>query len=202
MMIKLSSVCKKYSGRFIIKNACFTFPNDGIYCLEGENGSGKSTLLGIIAGAIKPDYGDIFLNGEGCCRKKLIAYAPDSPCIYEFITGKEFLDLICSIRKIEIEKQLNLIDGFNLHNYMHTHFRDMSLGTAKKFMLVSAMIANVKILIFDEPTNGLDNDSFLYFIENIKKFSLSGLVIMTCHDFEVKKYLNPHVININIFKGN
>ncbi|WP_339373433.1 ABC transporter ATP-binding protein [Xenorhabdus doucetiae] len=69
-------------------------------------------------------------------------------------------------------------------------------------MLISAIIANVKILIFDEPTNGLDNDSLLFFIKNIKKFSLSGLVIMTCHDFEVKKYLKPHVININIFKGN
>ncbi|WP_237386314.1 ATP-binding cassette domain-containing protein [Xenorhabdus sp. Sc-CR9] len=201
-MIKLSNICKEYSGRFIIKDACFTFPVNGIYCLEGENGSGKSTLLEIIAGAIKPDYGDVFLSGGNGCRKKLIAYAPDSPCIYEFITGKEFLDLICSIRKIKIEKQFDLIDGFNLHNYMHTHFRDMSLGTAKKFMLISAMIANVKVLIFDEPTKGLDNNSLLYFIENIKKFSLSGLVIMTCHDFEVKKSLKPYVININIFKGN
>ncbi|WP_167366766.1 ATP-binding cassette domain-containing protein [Xenorhabdus thuongxuanensis] len=201
-MIKLSNICKEYSERFIIKDACFTFPNNGIYCLEGENGSGKSTLLGIIAGAIKPDYGDVFLSEGYGCRQKFIAYAPDSPCIYEFITGKEFLDLICSIRKIEIEKQLDLIDGFNLHNYMHIHFRDMSLGTAKKFMLISAIIADVKILIFDEPTNGLDNDSLSYFLENIKKFSLSGLVIMTCHNFEVKKYLNPHIININIFKGN
>ncbi|CDG21951.1 putative Phosphate import ATP-binding protein pstB 1 [Xenorhabdus poinarii G6] len=200
-MIKLSNICKKYSGRFIIKDACFTFPNNGIYFLEGENGSGKSTLLGIIAGAIQPDYGDVFINGGCCWRKNFIAYAPDSPCIYEFITGKEFLDLICSIRKVEIEKQFDLVDGFNLHNYMYTHFRDMSLGTAKKFMLISAMIANVKILIFDEPTNGLDNDSLLYFIENIKNFSLSGLVIMTCHNFEVRKYLKPYVININIFKG-
>ncbi|MEK5794820.1 hypothetical protein VXE63_22475, partial [Acinetobacter nosocomialis] len=80
-----------------------------------------------------------------------------------FITGREFLAFIASLRQVPMIKALELVDLFTIQTFLDIRFDAMSFGTAKKFMLISAFMSNTSILIFDEPTHGLDSKSLQVF---------------------------------------
>ena len=161
-MIQLNNVSKKYTGKLIINQISCQIDH-GILHIIGENGSGKTTLLNMMAGALVPDHGQILYSKANLYDKKksdiktTIGYIPDIAPIYPFLSGKDFLQFICKIKKSELP--LDLIKTFNLEKHLNTHFSSMSYGTKKKFLFVSGMIGNPKYLILDEPMNGLDQHS-------------------------------------------
>ncbi|MBJ9739612.1 ABC transporter ATP-binding protein [Acinetobacter oleivorans] len=204
-MIELVNLSKQYGSRKIVNNCSFKFPDKGIYCLHGENGSGKSTVLGMIAGAILPDTGKILINGVGrssqdLSHKKIFSYVPDSCPIYPFITGEEFLNFIQSIRKSPSDIRDHLINIFNIKSYLASTFSEMSLGTAKKFMLIAALMVDSQVLVMDEPTNGLDVQSVKVLEDLILNLCQDRLILMACHDEKVRKKLNAKILDINLFR--
>lgn len=182
---KLVNITKKFDKKVILNAINHDFNQYGIYAFVGENGSGKSTLLSIIACDLKPDLGHVLMNNQICNDKTNyteIAYIPDKVLAYPFITGIEFLELISTIRKVQFERCIFLMNAFNLEKHKHTKFENMSLGTAKKFMLISALMTDCKILVMDEPTNGLDCHSVDIFNDILLKMSLDRIIFITSHD--------------------
>lgn len=185
--LKLENIHKQYLQRNIFHNLNFSLYDNGIYRLIGENGAGKSTLLSMIAGMTAIDSGKIFIHGQqgtahNADYQKLLAYVPDQSPIYDFMQGQEFLDLICSIRKLNVEAYKVLVEQFNLQKFLKITFAEMSLGTAKKFLLIGALMSDVKVLLLDEPNNGLDQASLNVLKNKLSELSSKCLILLTCHE--------------------
>ena len=185
--IRLEEVSKKFLQKPIFERLSFTWQGSGIYSLIGENGAGKSTLFSLIAGLLDCDSGKIWINEQQCLLnnneyKKLIAYVPDHNPIYSFMQGQEFLDLICSIRKLEPSGYQSYIEKFRLEDFLKTTFAEMSFGTAKKFLLISALMTEAPVLLLDEPNNGLDQTTLQVFRQILIQQSKTKLILMSCHD--------------------
>ncbi|KOY62070.1 ATP-binding cassette domain-containing protein [Photorhabdus heterorhabditis] len=192
-MIEIININKSFSNNKIISNASYKFPSNGLVRIDGINGSGKSTLLSILAGIIKPDSGKIIYK-----EKKL--YVPEKCPIYGFIKGYEYINLIESLQPCSPQTKNDLINGFKLREFMNVRFSDMSLGTAKKFMLVTALMYLDILLVLDEPTNGLDQDSIKYLISILMKIKDRNLIIFASHDLKFNNIIDPNTISITYFK--
>lgn len=154
----------------------------------GSNGAGKSTLLSILSGAEHPDSGSVLINSEDLllhpvAAKKQLAYVPDKATVYPFMTGEEYLKFIHLAKKESNTTQSKfLIKCFGLEQHLKQRFSNMSLGTQRKFMLSAAFIGNPKVIIMDEPSNGLDQSSRNILIELLLKGNESRLTIFSTHD--------------------
>lgn len=193
--IRLERVSKTFLQKPIFEDLNFTWQGSGIYSLIGENGAGKSTLLGMIAGLLDCDSGKIFINGQQCLLnnneyKKLMAFVPDHCPIYSFMQGQEFLDLICSIRKLNPSVYQSYIEKFRLEDFLKTTFAEMSFGTAKKFLLISALMTEAPVLLLDEPNNGLDQAALQVFRQILIQQSKTKLILMSCHDQNFRESVN------------
>lgn len=193
--VRLEAVSKTFIQKPIFEGLNFTWQGSGIYSLIGENGAGKSTLLGMIAGLLDCDSGKIFINGQQCLLnnneyKKLMAFVPDHCPIYSFMQGQEFLDLICSIRKLEPSVYQSYIEKFRLEDFLKTTFAEMSFGTAKKFLLISALMTEAPVLLLDEPNNGLDQAALQVFRQILIQQSKTKLILMSCHDQNFRESVN------------
>ncbi|WP_010116785.1 ABC transporter ATP-binding protein [Acinetobacter sp. P8-3-8] len=193
--IRLERVSKKFLQKPIFEDLNFTWQGFGIYSLIGENGAGKSTILSMIAGLLDCDSGKIFINGQQCLLnnneyKKLMAFVPDHCPIYSFMQGQEFLDLICSIRKLDPSVYQSYIEKFRLEDFLKTTFAEMSFGTAKKFLLISALMTEAPVLLLDEPNNGLDQATLQSFRQILIQQSKTKLILMSCHDQNFRESVN------------
>lgn len=192
--LELIKISKTFKNKKIFQNLSFKF-HSGNFVIKGQNGIGKSTLLSIIVGAISHDSGNIIVNDidaekDPIFAKRCISYIPDKTMIYPFITGKEFINFICYIKKSSIDFNIErLIDKFNINSYMDISFNKMSLGTQKKFMIIGGLIGNADILVMDEPTNGLDKKSYQDFVEYLLKCK-NKILIFSTHDSELIRILN------------
>ena len=185
--IRLENVSKQFLQKPIFEDLNFTWQGFGIYSLIGENGAGKSTLLSLIAGLLDCDSGKIFINQQQCLLnnreyKKLMAYVPDHSPIYSFMQGQEFLNLMCSIRQLDPSVYQSYIEKFKLEGFLNTTFAEMSFGTAKKFLLISALMTEAPVLLLDEPNNGLDQTALQAFRQILIQHSQTKLILMSCHD--------------------
>ena len=193
--IRLENVSKQFLQKPIFEDLNFTWQGIGIYSLIGENGAGKSTLLSLIAGLLDCDSGKIFINQQQCLLnnqeyKKLMAYVPDHSPIYSFMQGQEFLDLMCSIRQLDPSVYQSYIEKFKLEGFLKTTFAEMSFGTAKKFLLISALMTEAPVLLLDEPNNGLDQAALQVFRQILIQQSKTKLILMSCHDQNFRESVN------------
>lgn len=163
-----------------------------ILSILGGNGAGKSTLLKVVAGAYKPQYGEIYINGgklyniDEIERFRHIGYLDQNPTLY-FLHDSVEEEIYNRAEKINAdEKDVKyLIDLFELNNILHRHPYDISGGEKQKVALTTVLLAKPKILLLDEPTKGIDPISKKKIGElllNLKEMGIT-LVIAT-HDIE------------------
>ena len=136
-----------------------------IYGFIGHNGAGKTTTLKACCGILNFDKGEIFIDGlsikadpYGC--KKRIAYIPDNPDLYEFLTGIQYLNFIADIFGISAHERKEKINEyselFDLKANLAQHISSYSHGMKQKLAVISALIHSPKLIIMDEPFVGLD----------------------------------------------
>ena len=199
----------------ILKNTVFGFSNrtilndinetldQGSYCLEGENGSGKSTTLKTLAGILKPIAGAIIVNNfdltthafEAKCH---LSYMPDEPCVYPFMTGSDLIHMVAYFKQTKTnEFTHSLIKDLGIEPYMGTRFDAMSLGTQRKFTFVCALLNKPKLLLLDEPMNGLDALSIDVICAALKNIAHDSLILFSSHQPTLKYFLNAHVLKIS-----
>lgn len=185
--VSLRHVTRGFGGRPVIRDITLDF-TAGVFAITGPNGCGKSTLLAVMAGVLPADTGEVFFNDVSLTRhakkaKSLLAYLPDTPCIYPFLTGAEFLNLVFGIRRIPTpESCVEMLSAFGLQAYLDTRFADMSLGTQRKFMLTSVLAPACPVLLLDEPCNALDSAARTFLIQALKPRSPTRCTILADHD--------------------
>ena len=202
--IELQNLTKKYNEQIIFQHLNYCWEGHGIFVLSGANGVGKSTLLQIIVGMDVQYSGQVLINGNLFDLNQIaefISFVPDVMVAYPFITGRDFLAFIASVRGVEMAKADALIHAFNISQFLNIRFDAMSFGTAKKFMLISAFMSDTPILVFDEPTHGLDVHSLQVLQTLLAEVAQQKLILMTCHDVHLQQQLQAKHIDIHDLVG-
>lgn len=198
--IELRDVSKRYAEKVIFQQLNYRWQGNGIFVLSGANGAGKSTLLQMIVGMDTVYQGQVLINDQALDQTQIahhISFVPDVMVAYPFITGRDFLAFMASLRGISMQKVEILVEAFQVQHFLHTRFDAMSFGTAKKMMLISAFMSNTPILVFDEPTHGLDVKSLHVLKALLLDAAQHKLILMTCHDVHLQQILNAQHVELH-----
>ncbi|MDY3801564.1 MAG: ABC transporter ATP-binding protein [Bacilli bacterium] len=186
MEIKLISYNKKIKEDYVLKDINYTFKQGNIYGLIGKNGSGKTMLLKAMSGFLRPSTGKVIVNDQELYLKE--EFPKDmgvmiGNCEYiKDMTGKDNLKYLASLlKKIDDDRINEVIDIVNLTDEKDKLVKKYSLGMKQKLGIAQAIMEYPKILLLDEPFNGIDNES----VSKIKKYLYSikkdTIIIIATH---------------------
>jgi len=181
-MINIEALHKSYGSNLILKDVNLHFEKGKIYGIVGKNGAGKTTLFKCIAG-LESNKGKINYNG---ILKNDCGFLPTNPYFLSKITGKEYLQLLCNARSIKLPDVAtqNLFD-LPLNQYAETY----STGMKKKLALMGILLQKNKVLILDEPFNGVDLQSNILIQKIIERLKKENHIILIASHILVA--LNP-----------
>ena len=200
--IKVRDLNKKIKGKQVLKNINFDIYEGEIVGLVGPNGAGKSTLLKLMTGLYSIDSGDIYYfdynmkyDFEKCMA--IIGTLIESPDLYKNLTGKENLELFKSMFKGVDENTIKeIVNIVEMEKYLGKKFKTYSLGMKERLGIANALINKPRILILDEPTNGLDPigiKKIMDILSNMKDTT----IIISSHLLSEIEYLCDKIIFIN-----
>nr|BAP16066.1 immunity protein [Leuconostoc mesenteroides] len=191
--IQVDNLTLKYGENVIVDNASFTAISGDIIGIIGENGAGKTTLFKALVGLKNIYSGEVSsfgtsLKTDESKYKQNIGFVPDSPYILEMLTGYEFLNFISSMWSIKTnwEEIDSLSRKLAIHDHLDEYLINYSFGMKKKMSILTAMIHHPKIIILDEPLNGLDFVSANNVLKFIEYFAQNGgTVIYSTHQLGI-----------------
>ncbi len=193
--VELNGVTKRYDALVAVDNLTLSVGHGEIFGLLGPNGSGKSTTLKMLIGLVQPDAGAITVLGnptgqDPVALKRSVGYVPEAPRLYEFLTGIEYLDFIGDVygmipedKKARITEYLKALqlegrEGDMINSY--------SEGMKQKIALIAAFLHRPKLLIMDEPLNGLDPRSARIVKDFLQELKHQGVTaILSTHVLEI-----------------
>ena len=200
---ELRGIAKRYADIVAVDYIDLDIKYGEILGLLGPNGSGKSTTLKIILGLVKPDSGSMKVLGinaeeDPVAIKRLVGYVPESPRLYEFLTGLEYLDFTGDIyginasdKKTRIEEYLEALDLEGREGDMISSY---SQGMKQKIALISAFLHKPKLLILDEPTVGLDPTQIVEIRHLIRRLAQHSTILFSTHILSEVEALCDRVI--------
>ena len=173
-VLEVKSLKKTLGKREIIKDISFSIKDGEIFGFLGPNGAGKTTTIRMLVGLIAPNEGDISICGESLLKNKEkalknVGAVVENPELYKYLSGRENLMQIARIRKVSKEEVEELIKLVGLEDRINDKVGKYSLGMKQRLGLAASLMGNPKLLILDEPTNGLDPSGILDFREIVKK---------------------------------
>ena len=202
-MLKVSHLYKSYSGRNVINDLDFEAEKGGIYGFLGPNGAGKSTTMNMLSGYLRPDAGDIKIDGISLLKnpikaRKHLGYLPEQPPLYQDMTVNEYLEYTAELkglrgadRKNEVERVAALAD---LEPVLGRLIRHISKGYKQRAGLAGAICGDPELLILDEPTSGLDPKQIVEMRKLIKKLGEKRTIILSTHILSEVSAVCDHVL--------
>lgn len=198
-MLKIENYTKNYGEKAAVKNLSLHIKAGEIYGFIGHNGAGKTTTLKAVAGILQFEEGEILVDGVSVkadplsCKKK-IAYIPDNPDLYEFMTGIQYLNFVADIfgvsaqgRKERIRKYADL---FELTPELAQSIGSYSHGMKQKLAIIAAWIHAPRLIIMDEPFVGLDPRAAHLLKGMMREFcDEGGAIFFSTHVLEVAEKL-------------
>ncbi len=189
-MLKVENLVKSYGNQTVLKDLSFTLEEGEILGLLGPNGAGKSTTMNILTGYISASSGNVFIDGhdivdEGDKIKGKIGYLPELPPLYTDMTVEEYLHFVCELKKVpkkEIKETLDeVMESVNILNVRGRLIKNLSKGYKQRVGIAQAIIGNPEIIIFDEPTVGLDPKEIVEIRKLIRNIGKNRTVILSSH---------------------
>ena len=207
-MLNIEHLTKTYGGKAAVQDLSLHIRPGEICAFIGHNGAGKTTTLKSIAGILQFDAGDIRIGGtsireDPLACKRLMAYIPDNPDLYEFMTGIKYLNFIADIFGVSADdRQARIRDyaaRFELTDDLAQPIAAYSHGMKQKLAIISALIHDPKLIIMDEPFVGLDPTA-AYQVKGIMRehCERGGAIFFSTHVLEVAEKLCDKVA---IIKG-
>ncbi len=199
-MLSIRNLEKSYGGTKKAVEGVNLDINDGeIFGFIGHNGAGKTTTIKCVVGILPFEKGDIFIDGMNIkdhsleC-KRIVAYIPDNPDLYELLTGIQYLNFISDLYQIDAKERKERIDKysnmFGLGQNLGDLIQSYSHGMKQKLALISALIRKPKLLILDEPFVGLDPKAAHEVKEVMKEMCQEGTsIFFSTHVLEVAEKL-------------
>lgn len=164
-MLEIKNLTKKYGEKVAVDDLSLTVQNGQICAFIGHNGAGKTTTLKAIAGILNFEQGEIKIDGIDVKKnpmeaKRILAYLPVNPDLYEYLTGIEYLNFIANIFKMSENDRKQKIEQYakriGIFDALQSQISSYSHGMKQKLALVSALIHSPRLLLLDEPFVGLD----------------------------------------------
>ena len=179
-LLETKNLTKLYKDFKALDSVSINIEESKVYGLLGPNGAGKSTLLKLITQIIKPSSGDIIYKDQKISQNDLsqIGSIIESPAIYPNLTAYENLKVLTTLLSIEDDKIYETLKTVDLTNTGNKLSREFSLGMKQRLGIAMALINNPKLLILDEPTNGLDPVGIAELRELIKSFTNEGISVL------------------------
>ena len=207
-MLKIEHLTKIYGEKKAVDDLSLHINPGEIYGFIGHNGAGKTTTIKSCCGILKFDSGEIYINGISIkenpieCKSKL-AYIPDNPDLYDFMSGIQFLNFICDIFGIGADVRMERIhkysDLFGLTNDLAQPVSSYSHGMKQKLAIISALVHEPQLIIMDEPFVGLDPVAAHNLKQIMREFcDNGGAIFFSTHVLEVAEKLCDKVA---IIKG-
>jgi ABC-2 type transport system ATP-binding protein len=163
--LEVEGISKTYGTTRVLSDVRFSVPAGQILGLLGPNGAGKSTTMKAVLGLVRPDSGTIRVFGREVRSdpvgvKREIGYVPESPSVYEFLTGAEYLDFVADMYGVDSssrrERIQPFLDGLELAGHENALISSYSQGMRQKVALIAGLLHHPRLLVLDEPLNGLD----------------------------------------------
>ena len=164
-MLKIDHLTKTYGEKKAVDDLSLHIQPGELYGFIGHNGAGKTTTLKSVVGILQFDSGEITIDGvsvkaDPITCKKNIAYIPDNPDLYDFMTGMQYLNFVCDIfgvaADVRQERIQALAEGFELTADLAQPISSYSHGMKQKLAIISAWVHEPKLVVMDEPFVGLD----------------------------------------------
>lgn len=198
-MLKIENFTKSYGNKKAVDNLSLHIKEGEIYGFIGHNGAGKTTTLKAVVGIMNFDEGEIFIDGKSIKKeplacKKIMAYIPDNPDLYEYLSGIKYLNFICDVYEIDQEKRIEQINKyakmFELEEFLGEIISSYSHGMKQKLAIIAALIHEPKLIIMDEPFVGLDPKASHLLKELMKDIcNHGGAIFFSTHVLEVAEKL-------------
>lgn len=206
-LVVVDAVTKWFGSKAALNHVSFAVPAGQICGLLGPNGAGKTTLFRLLMGILKATEGKLVIDGLDAFEdrvevKRVIGFLPDEPVFYSYLSGREVLELSAAMHGLNVDGTMARMEclaarlrlGDDLKNYAE----DYSRGMKKKLGLLLAMLHQPKLLVLDEPTNGLDVESTHLFYEIIFEEAQRGTtVLFSTHLMDHVTKLCSHAVVIN-----
>lgn len=198
-MLNINNLTKIYGDKKAVDNLSLHIMPGEIYGFIGHNGAGKTTTIKACCGILRFEEGEIFIDGVSikdnpiACKKKL-AYIPDNPDLYEFMSGIQYLNFIADIYEVDTAVRSERIkkygDMFEITSDLAEQISSYSHGMKQKLAIIAALIHEPKLIIMDEPFVGLDPKASHLLKQTMHEMCLNGCAIFfSTHVLEVAEKL-------------
>ena len=201
--LRLESLYKSYGEIKAVKGISLSMTKGEILGLLGPNGSGKSTTMKMVLGILRPDSGTVLVDGEDVTKdpihvKRKMGYVPETPQLYEFLTGIEYIDFVAEMYGVPAperkERIQHFLTGMQLAGHENEMISGYSQGMKQKVAIISALVHKPKILVLDEALNGLDPRSARLVKDLLRELTTEGVsILFSTHVLEIAQALCDRV---------
>lgn len=197
VVLSIQQMSKNYGPVLALNNVSFDVPKGSVFGILGPNGSGKTTLLGIVMNVLNATSGKFLWNGqEGSSSemRKQIGTLLETPNFYHYLSGRKNLEIAAAIKEKGKDDIQRVLEKVNLHQRQDSKFSTYSLGMKQRLAIASTLLGNPDILVFDEPTNGLDPAGIAEIRELMRELNRQGkTIIMASHILDEVEKVCTHV---------
>ena len=204
-IVRIVGLSHRYSTSWAIRDINIEIPKTGILGLLGSNGAGKSTTMNILCGVLTPTAGEVIINGINLAKqpelaKQEIGFLPQTPPLYMDLTVDEYLvhtAILRSVEKSQLKKALEEVkERCGLTHINKRLIKNLSGGYKQRVGIAQAIIHHPKLVVFDEPTNGLDPNQILEVRSLIKDIATDRAVVLSTHILTEVQYLCKDIVMI------
>lgn len=205
-MLHIQQLSKNFGDIQAVKGITFSANQGEIITLLGPNGAGKTTLIRLLSGILSPTSGEILFDDINMSEDRVaalrhIGYIPENSPMYANMTAFEFIKYAADLRLVpeaSFRSRLDaMVTGLELSEALPRKISELSKGFRHRIGIAAALIHSPKILIMDEPTEGLDPNQKYIFHKFIKDFAIKGTVILSTHILEDTENLATRILLIN-----
>ncbi|MCR4676344.1 MAG: ABC transporter ATP-binding protein [Sphaerochaetaceae bacterium] len=198
-MLRIEHLTKTYNGKKAVDDLSLHIEKGEIYGFIGPNGAGKTTTIKSCVGILDFDKGEIYIDGlsvreNSLETKKRIAYIPDNPDVYEYMSGIQYLNFIADIFEVPLSEREEKIDRyaqtFEIRESLANNLKTYSHGMKQKLVVISALLHSPRLIIMDEPFVGLDPKA-AYLLKQLmhEHCKNGGSIFFSTHVLEVAEKL-------------
>jgi ABC-2 type transport system ATP-binding protein len=206
-LVQIDHVTKSFGEKVALKDISFAVPAGQLCGLLGPNGAGKTTLFRLLMGILKATEGTLSIDSldafeQRVAVKRLVGFLPDEPVFYSYLSGRETLELSAAMHGLDVAATMDriypLMSRLRLAGDIDSYAEDFSRGMKKKLGLLLCLLHQPKLLILDEPTNGLDVESTHLFYDLMLEESQRGTTLLfSTHLMDHVARLCSHAVVIN-----
>ena len=181
MIVSVKDVYKKHGKEEVLRGISFSIEEPEIVALVGPNGAGKSTLLNVMTNLLRPDRGEITFFGKSNTDERIfhdVSFMQDNSVLYDYLTGYDHLLFITRTQKLGVERIEQVAQKVGITSYLKKRVGHYSLGMKQHLLIAMALVNDPKLLIMDEPLNGLDPTSAIKVRDLLLELVAEGTTIL------------------------